>query len=225
MTTKRVSLTAGTGPFEGEIALPPGEGRAPAVLLFQEWWGVTDHIRSLVSRLAREGFVVFAPDLYDGKTTKDAGEAQKLMSSLDWPKSLDRAKASIEWLSAHERSNGKVAVMGFCMGGALTLATASIAPEVVAAVPFYGMPDRANFKLESIKAPILKHVASRDEWVKPAAAEALRDDVNKAGGSMTVEVYEADHAFVNDTRPEVYDAANAKLAWSRSVEFLKRHAS
>ncbi|NUO48831.1 MAG: dienelactone hydrolase family protein [Polyangiaceae bacterium] len=225
MTTKRVTLTAETGPFEGEIALPPGEGRAPAVLLFQEWWGVNDHIRSLVSRLAAEGFVVFAPDLYDGKTTRDAGEAGQLMGSLDWPKALDRAKASVKWLAAHERGNGKVAVTGFCLGGALTLATASIVPEVAAAVSFYGMPDRKNFDLASIKAPILAHVATRDDWVKPAAAEALRDDVNKAGGTMKVEQYESDHAFVNDTRPEVYDAANAKLAWSRSVDFIKQHTS
>jgi carboxymethylenebutenolidase len=225
MTTKRVTLTAETGPFEGEIALPPGEGPAPAVLLFQEWWGVNDHIRSLVSRLAAEGFVVFAPDLYDGKTTRDAAEAGQLMGSLDWPKALDRAKASVKWLAAHERGNGKVAVTGFCLGGALALATASIIPEVAAAVSFYGMPDRKNFDLASIKAPILSHVATRDDWVKPAAAEALRDDVTKAGGNMKVELYESDHAFVNDTRPEVYDAANAKLAWSRSVDFMKRHTA
>lgn len=225
MTTKRVTLTADTGAFEGEIALPPGEGRVPAVLLFQEWWGVNDHIRSLVSRLAGEGFVVFAPDLYDGKTTRDAGEAGQLMGALDWPKALDRAKASVKWLASHERGNGKVAVTGFCLGGALTLATASIVPEVAAAVSFYGMPDRKNFDLASIKAPILSHVATRDDWVKPAAAEALRDDVTKAGGSMKVEIYEADHAFVNDTRPEVYAPDAAKLAWSRTVDFIKRHAA
>lgn len=225
MTTKRVELSAETGPFEGELALPQGNGRGPAVLLFQEWWGLNDHVRSLLSRLASDGFVAFAPDLYDGTTTRDAGEAQKLMGSLDWPKSLARGKAAIAWLAAHERSNGKVAVVGFCLGGALTFATASLVPEIAAAVPFYGIPDRSKFDLASIKAPILAHVAVRDDWVKPAAVNALREEVTKAGGNMTVEVYEADHAFVNDTRPEVYDATAAKLAWSRSVEFIKRHAS
>jgi carboxymethylenebutenolidase len=225
MATTKVELKADSGPATGEIALPAGDAKAPAVLLFQEWWGLNDHIRSILDRLAAEGFVALAPDLYDGKTTKDAGEAGKLMGALDWPKSLDRAKAAVAYLRAHPRSNGKVAVMGFCMGGALAFATASLVPDVQAVVPFYGIPDRTKFDLAAIKAPVLTHVATRDDWVKPEAAKAIAEDVAKAGGSMKVEVYEADHAFVNDTRPEVYNPDAAKLAWSRSIDFIKKHAA
>ena len=102
-----------------------------------------------------------------------------------------------------------------------TFAAAATIPHLGAAVPFYGVPPHGEWS--RIKAPVLAHFARRDAWAKPAAAEAVRDAVVAAGGTMEVHVYDADHAFVNDTRPEVHDPENARLAWERTVAFLKDH--
>ena len=205
----------------GEIELPPGEGRAPALILVHEWWGLNDHVRSLVARFAKEGFLTLAIDLYDGKTTKDADEAGKLMGALDWGRAVAIAAAAAEYLRTHPRSNGNVGCTGFCMGGAATLVIAANVPGLKAAVPFYGLPDASKVDYANLSAPILMHVAKRDYWVKPELAEALRDTLTAAGKPIRLEQYDADHAFVNDTRPEVYNAENATLALSRTFAFLK----
>jgi carboxymethylenebutenolidase len=220
--TERVQwATASGGGATGELAVPAATGRAPAVLVFHEWWGLNDHIRSILGRLAEAGFAALAVDLYDGKTTKDATEAGKLMEELDWKVALERARGAIDFLAVHERTNGRVGVLGFCMGGALTLAAAAALPHLGAAVPFYGLPPSGDWA--KVKAPVLAHFASRDYWAKPEGAQAIRTAIEAAGGSMELHVYEADHAFVNDTRPEVHDPENARLAWDRSIAFLTAH--
>jgi carboxymethylenebutenolidase len=220
----RVEFKAKSGAAaSGEIALPEGTSKAPALVLLQEWWGLNDHIRSLVDRFAAAGFVTLAPDLYHGKITKDAGEAGQLMQALDGKRAMDDIAGAVALLASHARSTGKVGVTGFCMGGAYTLAATSAIPEVAAAVPFYGIPPAERMDFAKMKAPILCHVARRDQWVTPASAEALKKSIDAHHGSMRVEIYEADHAFVNDTRPEVYAADAAKLAWERTVAFLHQH--
>ncbi|MBS2015176.1 MAG: dienelactone hydrolase family protein, partial [Deltaproteobacteria bacterium] len=144
MTTK-ASFTAKNGnPVNGELAEPPvtsgGEGRAPSLVLVQEWWGLNDHVRSLADRLAKEGFLVVAPDLYHGKVAKDAAEAGTLMTELDTLQAVGEIAGAAAWLKQHPRSNGKVGVIGFCMGGALSLASACHVEGLSAAVPFYGLP-------------------------------------------------------------------------------------
>jgi carboxymethylenebutenolidase len=220
----RVDFSAKSGEkASGELALPTGEGKAPALVLIQEWWGVNDHIRSLADRFAAAGFLVLAPDLYEGKTTKDPNEAGKLMTELDGAKAMDKIAGAVAFLEQHARSNGKVGVTGFCMGGAYTFAATSAIPHIGAAVPFYGIPPADRLDFSKMKAPILAHFASRDQWAVPAKAEEIAKQVNAAGGNARVEVYDADHAFVNDTRPEVYAPEAAKLAWQRSVDFLHQH--
>jgi carboxymethylenebutenolidase len=220
-----VEFDASSGKAAGEIALPAGEGRVPSVIVFHEWWGLNDHIRSLLERLAADGIAALAIDLYDGRTTKDAGEAAKLMGELDSEKAVDRAKGALAYLKSHPRSNGKVGALGFCMGGALTFRAAAGIPELGAAVPFYGVPDASKVDFGGVRAPILAHFAKRDEWATPASAEAIRDKLVASGRTMQLEVYDADHAFVNDTRPEVYSPEAAKLAWSRTIAFLRQHLS
>jgi carboxymethylenebutenolidase len=222
--TTRIDFPAKSGAAtSGEIALPEGSGKAPALVLVQEWWGVNEHVRSLVDRFAKAGFVTLAPDLYHGTVTKDAGEAARLMQELDGMRAIDDIGGAVAAVAAHPRSNGKVGVVGFCMGGAYTLVAAAHVPGVAAAVPFYGIPPAERLDAAKMKAPILMHVGSRDQWVTPAKARDIEAQVNAHGGSMKVEVYEADHAFVNDTRPEVYAPEAASLAWDRTVAFLHRH--
>lgn len=224
--TTRVDFKSRKGaPVQGELATPPGDGKAGAVVLVQEWWGVNDHIRSLVDRLAADGFVVLAPDLYHGKSTKDAAEAGAWMTELDTLTAVDEIAGAVGFLKEHARGNGKVAVMGFCMGGALSFASACHIDGLSAVVPFYGLPPAEKVDYAKVNAPILAHVAKQDEWVSVAKAEAVQKEITAGGAHMTLHVYDAQHAFVNDTRPEVYDAENAKLAWQRTVTFLKEHLS
>src|SRR5262249_18817780 len=152
------------------------------VVLIQEWWGVNDHIRDVANRLAREGFRVLAPDLFHGKTTKDAAEASHMMSGLDWPRALKEVTAAAEHLRTHETSNGKVAVMGFCMGGALSFAAACQIPSLAAVVPFYGLPEKADYT--KVTAPILAHFATKDDWAKPSLAEGIMKEIKGHGGKM-----------------------------------------
>lgn len=207
----------------GELAVPGGLGKAPGLVLVQEWWGVNDHIRSLADRLAAAGFLTLAPDLYHGKVTKDANEAGQLMQTLDGARAMDDIAGAVATLAAHPRGNGKVGIIGFCMGGAYSFAAVSAIPEIAAAVPFYGIPPAERMDFAKMKAPILTHVAKRDEWVTVAKAEELEKQIDAHGGSVRLEIYDADHAFVNDTRPAVYAPEAAKLAWERSVAFLHQH--
>jgi carboxymethylenebutenolidase len=206
----------------GAIALPEGSGKAPGLVLVQEYWGVNDHIRSLVDRFAAAGFITLAPDLYHGVVTKDPTEASRLMTELDGKRAMDDIAGAVDALTAHPRFGGKVGITGFCMGGAYAFAATSALPELAAAVPFYGIPPLERLDFSRMKAPILAHVATRDPWVTPARAAEIKKGVDAHHGTMTLELYEADHAFFNDTR-EVYAPEAAKLAWERTVAFLHHH--
>jgi class I fructose-bisphosphate aldolase len=222
MSIQHVSyLARGGGSADAELAVPAGEGQVPAVVLIQEWWGLNDHIRSILQRLAEAGFLALAPDLYHGKSTADAEEAGKLMTELDTLRAVREIGGGVDFLRTHERSNGRVGVIGFCMGGALTFASACHIEGLGAAVPFYGIPPAEKVDYTRVTAPILAHFASRDGWAPPDRAREIQKQIEAAGKStMRLEIYEADHAFMNDTRPEVYSAEAAASAWDRSVAFL-----
>jgi carboxymethylenebutenolidase len=222
--TKRVPFQSRKGdPISGELAEPAGDAKAPGVVLVQEWWGVNDHVRSLATRLADEGFLVVAPDLYHGKVTKDADEALRLMTALDTLTAVDEIAGAAAFLKAHPRGNGKAAVIGFCLGGALSFAAACHVEGLSAVVPFYGLPAADKVDFGKVTAPIMAHFARSDDWATVAKAEEIKKKLDDRGHPIELHVYDAQHAFMNDTRPEVYDERNAKLAWDRSVAFLKKH--
>lgn len=207
---------------QGELALPHGEGKLPGLVLVQEWWGLNDHIRDLAKRFAAEGFVTLAPDLYHGKVAKDSNEAMGLMQGLDGKQALADITTATHHLLAHPRVNGKVGITGFCMGGAYAFTAATRIPEISAAVPFYGIPPEGRADYSKAK-PLMAHFAAQDEWAKASVAEAIKKEVEAAGGSMILHVYDAGHAFMNDTRPEAFSPENAKLAWERTIKFLHEH--
>jgi carboxymethylenebutenolidase len=197
---------------------------APTVVLLHEWWGLNDHVRSLVDRLASSGFIALAPDLYDGTVARDPTEAQRLMNALQWPAALDVIAGAVSFLKSHPRANGRVGVTGFCMGGAGTFATACNVPGVSAAVVFYGLAPASYTPWESADVPPLQaHFSSRDAWAKADAAAAIRDRLVARGRSLDLHVYDAEHAFVNDTRPEVYHPEHARVAWQRMLGFFQKH--
>lgn len=213
----------GGGDVAGELVAPEGAGKAPGVVLIQEWWGLNGQIRHVAARLAREGFVVALPDLYHGRWTTDPAEAQKLMTSLDFKGAVAELGGAAAFLQHHARCNGNVGVMGFCMGGALTFATAATSPDVKAGVAYYGLAPQDVFDHAKIKAPILAHFASKDGWAKADKAQELAEAMKARGQTIELHVYDADHAFANDVRPEVYAPDAAAEAWKRTTEFLHRH--
>lgn len=204
----------------GTAYLAPAAPGAPGLVLIQEWWGLNAHIRAVADRFAAAGFETLAPDLYRGRIASSADEASHLMDGLDFADATHQdLRGAVRHLAAQGR---KVGVLGFCMGGALSVAAAVHVPELGAAVCFYGIPPAEFADPARIRIPFQAHFATRDDWCTPAAAHHLEQAMRQAGQHPSCYHYEAHHAFFNSARPEVYDAAAAELAWQRSVDFLKR---
>lgn len=208
-------------PDGGEIAAYQSDivaGR-PGIIVLQEWWGLNDHIKSIVDRFAAEGFNALAPDLYHGRITKDADEASHMMNGLDFPGAVHE---DIVAAKAYMKANSSgVAITGFCMGGALTIGATARLDGFAAGICFYGVPPKAFADPANINIPFQGHFGTKDDWITPEVVAALQADMTAAGNPPDIYSYAADHAFFNKTRPEVYDAEAADLAWSRTIAFLK----
>jgi carboxymethylenebutenolidase len=203
----------------------PESGGGPGVVLIQEWWGLVPHIKDVADRLAGEGFVALAPDLFHGVVTESPDEAAKLMMALDIGRAERDLRGAVAYLLRHEAATGEsVATVGFCMGGVLSLYAASKNPQVGACVVFYGIHPKVEPDFDSLRAPVLGHYAARDKTVPPEAVRALAARLKEKGKSAEMHIYpDTDHAFFNDARPEVYDAEAAALAWQRTIRFLREH--
>ncbi|MGB9378372.1 MAG: dienelactone hydrolase family protein [Mycobacteriales bacterium] len=210
---------------EGYLAVPES-GSGPAVIVIQEWWGLVGHVKSVVDRFAAEGFVAFAPDLYGGATTKEPDEAGKLMMGLEMDRAAAHIGAAANYLTElPATSSAGVGCVGFCMGGSLSLWSATLSDDIVAAVGFYpALPwsriDPAWHNYTGKHAMI-----HADEVEGGCAAEGLQaagKAIEAAGGSVTCFEYPGtDHAFFNDDRPEVYDETAAREAWSRTLNLFR----
>ncbi len=201
----------------------PDVPSAPAVVIVHEWWGLNEQMQALGERWAKAGFVALIPDLFHGKVVPigHAEDAQKAMASLDFPHAVKELVAAVEY--AKTRSTGKVAVTGYCMGGALTFLTACNAKGLAAVVPFYGMPPSAEWS--KLEAPVQAHFAKHDDWATVDGAKQLQAMLAELHKSMELHVYDANHAFCNDRRPEVFNAAASSQAWDRAVAFVRRHTT
>lgn len=210
------------GSINGYEAVPE-LGGGPGVVVIQEWWGLVDHIKDLTDRFAGEGFVALAPDLYHGERTKSPDQAGKLLMALNIAETAKDLRGTATYLrSLRELQPTKVAAVGFCMGGQLALFAATAHPDVIdAAVDFYGIHPKVNPDVSRLSGPVLAHFGRRDKSVPEAAANALVERIEAAGKTVEAHFYDADHAFFNDTRPEVYDPKSAQLAWQRTLEFLR----
>jgi carboxymethylenebutenolidase len=215
--TQRVTFPSSAGEASGVLVTPDGAGKPPGVVVIQEWWGVNDQIKSVAERYAAAGFAAIVPDLYHGKIAKDADEAGKMMNALDFGKALQEIAGAVAFL--RERGSAKVAVTGYCLGGALTFATALHVRGLAAAVPFYGVPP-GDHDWTQIDAPVQAHFAIHDGWAKVADAEKIKAAVKVP---MELHAYDAQHAFANERRPEVYHAEAAKLSWDRALAFIRSH--
>jgi carboxymethylenebutenolidase len=221
---QRVSFPSNGHTCQGYQATPAA-GKGPAVVVIQEWWGLVQHIEDLVERFAREGFLAIAPDLYHGKTTKSPDEAGKMLMELD----AERAQKEIAGAGAYllqqpACTSKQFGVVGFCMGGALAQYEATRDANVGAAVSFYGGFKQVSMNWDDLRAPLMLIYGENDKGVPAEQGRALEKKLKELGKDVTLKVYpNADHAFFNDTRPEVYNAEAAGDAWRRTIEFFRRH--
>jgi carboxymethylenebutenolidase len=197
--------------------LVTGPAGSPGIVLIQEWWGLNEHIKGVAERLAGLGYTVLAPDLYRGRTTTAVDEANHLMTGLNFADATHQdLQGAVNLLAA---KGAPVGVMGFCMGGALTVAASVHVTGLKAAVCFYGIPPAEFADPAHIRIPFQGHFADQDDWCTPAAVDGVVRAMAGAPTPPEVHRYPAQHAFFNHSRPEVYDAACAKQAWSRMQAF------
>ena len=220
MKTETLNLNTSRGATTAHVARPDNDTVA-AVILIQEWWGINDHIRDIAGRYAKEGYLCLAPDLYRGKLAKNAEEAGKLMQSLAIEAGLETIRETIA--EAKRAYNvQKIGISGYCMGGTFALRAACEISELAAAAPFYGDIPEENV-LKQLKVPTLFIAGKRDAWINPEKVNQLIEAARKYSLPAEVVTYDADHAFFNDTRPEVYDAEAAADAWRRVLGLFGKH--
>ncbi|MBB4736304.1 dienelactone hydrolase family protein [Micrococcus cohnii] len=214
----------GTRTGHGYLALPES-GRGPGVIVVQEWWGLVDHIRDVCDRLAEQGFVALAPDLYGGWIAHDGDEAGEMMEKLPAEEGARQLAGAVDHLlSLDEVTSQTVGAIGFCMGGGFVLALANQQGEKVsAAVPFYGVGQGVPGSFEGVKAAVQGHYAEKDQMFPVEDARKQEQQIREeSGAEVEYFYYDADHAFHNDSNPAGnYQQADATLAWGRAVDFLK----
>jgi len=209
---------------EGYLAIPEA-GSGPGVLVIQEWWGLNDQIKGVTERLAGEGFVALAPDLYRGAHASEPDEAAKMMMSLNLERATKDLSGAVDFLAAHDAVTGDgVGVIGFCMGGGVALWLATLRPDQVkAVVPFYGIIpwEAAQPDFSKLAGAVQGHYAENDDFANPESVRALGAQLDGLGKQFEFFEYPGtDHAFTNEQRPEVFVADATALAFDRSFAFL-----
>jgi carboxymethylenebutenolidase len=211
MRAETLSFDTAGGATTAYVAIPDNATQK-AVIVVQEYWGLVDHIKDIANRYAAEGFIAIAPDLYRGKVGKTASESSELMRELPMEDGLNTIKTALDVASA-KYGLTHFGITGFCMGGTYALRAACELEGLSAAAPFYGdIPEEDVLK--KLRVPTIFVSATEDKWINPEKVATLEAIAEKYELPVDSVKYDADHAFFNNTRPEVYNEAAAKDAWS-----------
>jgi carboxymethylenebutenolidase len=190
-------------------------------VVLHEAWGLDDFVRGVCGRLAREGLTALAPDLFDGRVARDVEEAGRLAAGLDAARVREDLDGAVHALLCHDAVDGpRVGVLGFCLGGHLALLAGCLGARVGAVVDFYGLFPAPPLDPGALAAPLLAIFAERDEFIPAQAVEGLRRALRGRRTSLLVQKG-ALHGFMNDTRPDRFDAAAAAEGWDRLLAFLR----
>ncbi|BDT76943.1 carboxymethylenebutenolidase [Polynucleobacter yangtzensis] len=213
---------------KGYLAEPVDKSNAPGVVVIQEWWGLDDEVKAVADRLAGAGYRALVPDLYRGKLAIEANEAEHLMGDLNFGDAAGQdIRGAVQYLKA--TGSAKVAVTGFCMGGALTILAACNVPELDGSIVWYGNPPLEYVDAKAITKPMLAHWALHDEFFPISGVDQLEEKLKQAGVHYDFHRYDTKHAFANpksDVRglpPLKYSAEAAQLAWERTLNFLNKY--
>jgi len=209
----------------GYLAQPDDDQLHPGIVVIQEWWGLVPHIKAVADRFAREGFIALAPDLYHGQAADEPDEAMKLAMALDAQRAVQEIAAAARYLKKSEAvAPKKIGVVGWCMGGGLSLSTAAYHSDLIgAAIAFYGRPLTAG-DTAKLKVPVLGLYAEHDHGIPVEAVQAFKEEMEKHGVPHEVQIYpDTQHAFFNDTRSQVYNAAAAQDAWQKSLAWFRKY--
>lgn len=226
LSTGEAEYGSGADRVTGYWARPAGTHRLPAVMVIHENRGLNEHIRDVTRRLALDGFFAFAPDLlaHRGGTPADEDAARSMIRELEPAGTVSRLAAGVEFLAGHSAANGRVGAVGFCWGGGMANRLAASAAPLAAAVAYYGAQLPAG-EVPKLHAALLLHYAGLDERIN-AGIEGFAEALERHGKAYRLHMYAGvHHAFNNDTSAARYDEAAARLAWDRTVEFLREHLS
>jgi carboxymethylenebutenolidase len=218
MKTETLNFVTANGASTAYVAMPDNAENPKAVILIHEWWGLNDHIKDIANRYADEGFICIAPDLYRGRIAANAEDASKMMHSLAVDAGLNTIESAMD--KARETYNlSHFGISGYCMGGTFALRAACELEGISAAAPFYGdIPEEEV--LAKLNVPIVFVSGTHDGWITPEKVAELETAADKYELSVDSLKYDADHAFFNNTRPDVYNEAAAKDAWAKVVGFF-----
>lgn len=226
MVVEKVSFASenALGNCPGVFVKGKESGSTRGLVILQEWWGMNQQIQDEAKEIAEQGdFVALVPDLYRGNVATDRETAGHYMSGLDWSGAVKDISGAAKYLLS--KGCTKVGVTGFCMGGALSLASAALAKEISAAAPFYGIPSAELCDVGQIKIPVQCHFGSLDDIVgfsSPKDVEALRVKLEAGKVNFQIYSYDANHAFTNPTIPN-YNKEACTLALQRMIAFMKEN--
>lgn len=222
--SETVTFKAGAQDLSGHLVEPAAGGKYPAVVVVHENRGLNPHIKDVARRLAVAGNLAVAVDFLSpiGGTPGDEDRARDMIGSLQAPDVTTWAQGAVAFLRGHPSGNGKVGAVGFCWGGGVIGRLAVAEPTLNAGIVYYGQQPPAE-EVAKIQAPLLLHYAGLDERIN-AGIGAFETALKASGKDYTLYIYEgANHAFNNDTNPPRYNKEVADLAWSRTLEFFKKH--
>jgi len=217
MNTETLSFDTANGATTAYVA-KPDSANGKAVILIQEWWGLNEHIKDIANRYADEGFTAIAPDLYRGKLAANPQEAGAMMQALQLEDGLDTIKNTIDAVK-DKYGFAHFGISGYCMGGTYALRAACTLEGLSACAPFYGdIPEEDVLK--NLSTPTIFISGTKDQWINAEKVGYLEEMTSKYELPVTSVKYEADHAFFNNTRPEVYDETASRDAWALVTGFF-----
>jgi carboxymethylenebutenolidase len=220
--SKTVSYKSGDETVQGILYTPSGKGPFPGLIVIHEWWGLNDWVKDQASKLADQGYVALAIDLYRGKVAKTSDEAHEITRGVPEDRAQRDLHAAFEFLASQPKvKKDRIGAIGWCMGGGYSLDVALQEPALAADVINYGHLATDPDALKKINAPILGIFGAQDRGITPTDVKNFQEALNQMGKKIEVKIYDdAGHAFQNPNNKEGYREADTADAWKHTVDFL-----
>jgi carboxymethylenebutenolidase len=224
-TSTDVSYKSGDDTVHGILYTPSGAAPFPAIVVIHEYWGLNDWVKEQASKLADQGYVTLAVDLYRGKVAKDPDTAHQLMRGLPPDRASRDLQAAVAYLRSQKNVKAdRIGSIGWCMGGGYSLGVALEEPTLAATVINYGHLATDPAALKKINAPILGSFGGLDQGITPDDVHKFEQQMKSLGKRVDIKIYpDAGHAFENPNNKDGYRAADTEDAWQRTVAFFAAH--